>query len=183
MTSFTVGAADLYITATDETLLVTSKLGNMELKKTNESFVLESVPAPSDFKTLLESDPEPEQGGKDSEKYDIVNDKLREPTTTESPTKQDCMSSPLKHLIVKCDGNIRLRGYTEEERAKAEEDRRMFQEQMRQRMEAFRRQMNQMCEMLERSFQSMRSGLFGGPRPDLDSFQPGFASDFGDELV
>ena len=172
---------DLYITATDNTLVVSSLLGNMELKKTNESFVLESVPAPSDAKTLFDVEPEPEQGGKENEKYDIVNDKLQETTTAGPSAKHDCMNSPLRHLIVKCDGNIRLRSYTEEERAKAEKDRRVFQEQMRQRMEAVRRQMNQMREMLERTFQGMRSGLFGGPRPG--DFQPGFAPDFEDGLV
>lgn len=180
MSSFTMGAANLFITSTDDTLLVSSSLGNMEIKKTNESFVLESVPPPSDFRTLLETDPELEKGGKENEKYDIVNDKLQE-ATTEQPTKHDCMNSPLKHLIVKCDGNIRLRSYTAEERTKAEEERKMFQEQMKQRMEAFRKQMDQMREMLERSFQGMRSGLFGGPRPG--DFQPGFAPSFGDDLV
>lgn len=179
MSSFTVGAANLFLSATDDTFVVSSSLGNMELKKTNESFVVESVPAPSDLKTLMDNGPEPEQGGKESEKYDIVNDKLQEATTASPPV--DCMDSPLKHLIVKCDGKIRLRSFTEEERTKAEEDRKMFQEQMKQRMEAFRRQMDQMREMLEKSLQGMRSSLFGGPR--LGDFQPGFVPDFEDELA
>lgn len=182
MSSFTIGAANLLVsTNDDDNLVVSSSIGNMEIKKTNESFVLESVPPPSDIRTLLETDPELEKGGKENEKYDIVNDKLREATTERPTGKFDCMDSPLKHLIVKCDGNIRLRNYTDEERAKAEEERKMFQEQMRQRMEAFRRQMDRMREMLEQSFQGMRSRLFGGPRMD-DGLQPEFAPDFGDDF-
>lgn len=119
----------------------------MEIKNTNESFVIESVPAPNDQSLIMDQSPEV-VNATENEKYDVVNDKLQ--SSTESP-KVDCMDSPLKQLIIKCDGNIRLRQYTEEERTKAEEQRNTFRKQLEERMQEMRRQMQEAHRIFERN--------------------------------
>lgn len=110
----------------------------MEIKNTNESFIVESVPSPSESQLDLDVKPE---NPKENEKYELQE------TTTVEPVKHNCMESSLKELIVKCDGNIRLREYTEEEKAKAKEERKKFEDQMKQRMKQFQ----DMFEMFEKN--------------------------------
>jgi len=160
--SLSIGPAGLYVQHNDDSLVIKSNIGSIEIKNTNESFVVESVPPPSKDGLFLDQGTQV-QNANENEKYDVVNDKLV--STTEAPATEavqhDCMDSPLKHLIVKCDGQISLRPYTEEERAKAEEQRKRFKEQMDEKMNDMRKRIEEAQKMFEKSFQDMRSGIFG----------------------
>lgn len=149
VTSFSFGASNLQISSGDDNLVVSSSLGRMEIKPSNESFVIESVPSPSD----LEKTEVVASNGNENDKYDIVNDKLQ--SSTEAP-KIDCMDSDLKELIVKCEGNLRLRKFTEQERKKAEETRAKVKEQLEQKLKEFQNRMRETQERLLKNFQGFQ---------------------------
>ena len=124
------------------------------MKESNETFVVESVPNPTESQGKFMSEEiateiKPEMAN-DNDKYDIENAKSI--VKAAQDVKFDCMNSKLSGLIIKCDGNIRLRELTAEEAANEDEHKNLFKDHINERMKEFEDKMKQIREIFENNF-------------------------------